>query len=743
MLCYSKPILRTYFWETVLAEPAKNRYPLSMSLIAEVAVPRPIDRTFDYSISDHLGSPSIGVRVRVIFGRDKVVGYLLGLKQESDFEGKLQPLLEVLDDDPILTPESLKLAAWMRDYYLCPIGLVLQAMLPIRLQRAKPSRTKIVELQTDLSQTLRAIEQLRQEAPQQAKLLEALLQNSNPLVKDLLNWTKSSQGPLRSLLDKGWIKLLPKPLEGFQTTFHEKAKDIVLTEAQLNVVNTIGTSLDNRKGAFLLHGVNGSGKTEVYLHAIAEAQKRGFTSMLMVSEISLTAQVIARFRHRLGDGLAILHSGLTDAQRASEWTRLREGEAQVVLGVRSASLVPMENLGLIIMDEEHESTYQQDSPDPRYHARQVSLQRHQLEQTVVVLGSGTPSLTTYHQANKGTLTSLTLPRLVSDKPPDIEVVDISQQRSWCSELLDEALRDILSQGKQAMLFLNRRGFGIAFCKGCRRTQRCPDCDISLVFEAKSVQLRCHYCDHMQTANECQHCGNEVQMIGAGTQRVELSLKRKFETARITRMDSDTIKKGQHGAVLEKFRQGEIDILLGTQMIGVGHDFPNVSLMGIIDADTLLDVPDYRAAERTYQLLSQAAGRAGRGDQPARVILQTRHPDHYVIQHAAKHDFKAFAEEELSFREALQYPPFGELITMLVSHKAEEKLEGVVDQLKQALLSQQLEALGPSKAMPYKWRNAYRTKLLLKLEDAQAVKPLLVSIIKNLGIETHVKFEIDN
>lgn len=708
-------------------------------MIAEVAVPRPIDRTFDYSIPDHLETPSVGVRVRVAFGRDKVVGYLLGVKNESDFEGKLQPLLDVMDDDPILTPESRKLAEWMRHYYLCPIGLVLQAMLPIRLQRAKPSRTKIVELQTDLPQTLRAIEQLRQEAPQQAKLLEALLQSSSPLVKDLLSWTKSSQGPLRSLMDKGWIKLLPKPLEGFQTTFQEKAKDIVLTKEQSNVVNSIGEALDDRKGAFLIHGVNGSGKTEVYLHAIAEAQKRGLSSMLMVSEISLTAQVIARFRHRLGDGLAVLHSGLTDAQRAREWTRLREGEAQVVLGVRSASLVPIENLGLIIMDEEHESTYQQDSPDPRYHARQVSLKRQQLEKAVVVLGSGTPSLTTYYQAQQRKLTALSLPRLVSDKPPEVEVIDIGQQRGWCSEVLDQALKDVLSQGKQAMLFLNRRGFGIAFCKDCRRTQRCPDCDISLVFEAKSVQLRCHYCDHMQSSNDCQNCGKEVQMIGTGTQRVELALKRKFETARITRMDSDTIKKGQHGAVLEKFRQGEIDILLGTQMIGVGHDFPNVSLMGIIDADTLLDVPDYRAAERTYQLISQAAGRAGRGDQPARVILQTRHPDHYVIQHAAKHDFKAFAEEELSFREVLNYPPFGELITLLVSHKSEDRLQKMIEHLKQALIDKQLEPLGPSKAMPYKWRNSYRSQLLLKVSnDNKTIRPLLLSILEDLEMLSFVK-----
>ncbi len=713
-----------------------------MPLIAEVAVPRPIDRTFDYAIPETWKTPSIGLRVRVAFGRDKVVGYLLGVKQESDFEGKLQPLLEVLDDDPILTPESLKLAHWMQAHYLCPIGLILQAMLPVRLHRAKPSRTKIVELKTDLPQTLRAIEQLRTEAPQQAKLLEALLQSSNPLVKDLLSWTKSSQGPLRSLVDKGWVKLLPKPLEGFQATFHEKAKDIVLTEAQSSAVQRIGQALDQRHGAFLLHGVNGSGKTEVYLHAIAEAQKRGLTSMLMVPEISLTAQVIARFRHRLGDGLAILHSGLTDAQRASEWTRLRQGEAQVVLGVRSASLVPMENLGLIIMDEEHESTYHQESPDPRYHARQVSLTRQHLEQAVVVLGSGTPSLTTYHQAQTGKLTSLTLPRLVSEKPPEVEVVDIGHLRGWCSELLDEALKEILSQGKQAMLFLNRRGFGIAFCKSCRRTQRCPDCDISLVFEAKSVQLRCHYCDYTQQANDCQACEQEVQMIGAGTQRVELSLKRKFETARITRMDSDTIKKGQHGSVLEKFRQGEIDILLGTQMIGVGHDFPNVALMGMIDADTLLDVPDYRAAERTYQLLSQAAGRAGRSEQQARVILQTRHPDHYVIQHVQKHDFQSFATEELSLREALQYPPFGELVTLMVSHKQEEKLQEMIGQLKKTLLSQHLEPLGPSKAMPYKWRNHYRSKLVLKLKEAKKVKPLMASIIRDLGMESQVKFEIE-
>lgn len=714
-----------------------------MSLIAEVAVPRPIDRTFDYAIPESWAEPTIGIRVRVPFGRDKVVGYLLGKKTESDFSGKLQPLIEALDEDPVLTPESLQLAGWIRQHYLCPIGLVFQAMLPLRLSRAKPSRTKIVELQINLTQTLRAIEQIKQEAPQQAKLLETLLQHANPLMKDLLAWANSSQGPLRSLVDKGWVKLLPKPLEGFQSSFHERAKDITLSAAQSNALSSIGQALAQRKGAFLLHGVNGSGKTEVYLHAIAEAQKRGMTSILMVPEISLTPQVITRFRHRLGDGLAVLHSGLTDAQRAREWTRLREGEAQVAVGVRSASLIPMENLGLIIMDEEHESTYQQDSPDPRYHARQVSLKRQVLDKSVVILGSATPSLTTYHQAQQGILTHLEMPRLVSEKPPEIQVVDIGQQRGWCSPQLEEAIKEVLSQGQQAMLFLNRRGFGIAFCKACRHTQRCPECDISLVFEAKSVQLRCHYCEYIRQAHDCQQCGQEVQMLGAGTQRVELSLKKKFETARITRMDSDSIKKGQHGAVLEKFRQGDIDILLGTQMIGVGHDFPNVSLMGIVDADTLLDVPDYRAAERTFQLLSQAAGRAGRSDLQSQVIMQTRHPDHYVIHYASEHDYAGFAKEELSLREALHYPPFGELITIVVSHKNEEKCQQMVEQLKEGLHPEKFEALGPSKGMPYKWRGAFRWQLLLKLDDSKSAKSLLHERVKDLGMDAHVKFEIDD
>jgi len=711
--------------------------------IAEVAVPRPLERTFDYRIPEHLSGLLPGVRVRVPFGRDQVVGYVLQRKAHSAFGGKLQPLIDCLDDAPLLSPAALALAHWMVQYYVCPLGLVLQAMLPQRLHPSRPSRNKQVVVARPLPQTLGAIEQLRGVAPQQARLLKTLLGYDNLTVRELLDLTGCSYGPLRGLLLKGWVELQSKPLCGVENRFHERPKALTLNGAQQAAVDAITAAIGRGEGTFLLHGVNGSGKTEVYLNAVRMALETDKMALVLVPEISLTPQLLSRFRSRFGQRLAVLHSALTEAGRAREWSRLCQGEARVVLGVRSASLVPLERLGLIVIDEEHEPSYKQASPEPRYHARTVALQRGKLEGAVVLLGSATPSLETFWRCETGQIQRLSLPeRVVSAPAPRVRLVDMNAVHGWLSPVLERALADTLQAKKQAMLLLNRRGYGVAFCKPCQHTQRCPRCGIVLVFHLKQAQLRCHYCNYVSPHTSCERCGAAFELIGAGTQRVETKLKRLFPSTCVERMDSDTVRRGAHAALLERFRSGQIELLLGTQMIGVGHDFPGVGLMGIVDADTLLSVPDFRAAERSFQLLAQAAGRAGRGEQRAEVIVQTHHPQHYIVQHALRNDYEAFAKEELAFRKAHRYPPYATLIRVSLRHKNEDSALQQALKLQAALADVACDVVGPSKGLPFRWRGRCRWELLLKTEDPKLVKPALLERVKQLGLDKSATLNVD-
>lgn len=712
--------------------------------VAEIAVPRPLRRTFDYALPAELSDPPVGVRVRVRFGREVVVGTLVGKKADSNFGGQLQPVLACVDEDPVLPAQALALARWISKHYVCPLGIVLQAMVPKSLAPAKPSRHKLVELNVDFDRALAAIEALSSQAPQQAKLLASLLNLSQPTVDELLFQTGASHAPLRALVEKGWVALKPQPHAALATGFFETASDVEPTPDQQLAIGQIQQGLRQEEASvYLLQGVNGSGKTEVYLRAVEAAIAGGGLALVLVPEVSLTPQLVARFQHRLGQAVAVLHSGLTPAQRAREWTRLREGEARVLLGVRAASLIPLEGLRLIVIDEEHESTYKQDNSDPRYHARTVVLARGRAENAVVVLGSATPSLWTHHQAQQGALQRLTLPkRVIACDAPHVQVVDMSAQRGWLSPPLEAALEQTLKEGTQAMLLLNRRGFGVAFCKRKRHPQRCPSCDIALVFQLKSAQLHCNYCGFTPKTTTCTQCHSELDFVGLGTQRVEMGLKKRFPTIQIARMDSDSIKRGQHGTLLEGFRLGRIQVLLGTQMIALGHDFPNVQLMGIVNADTLLYVPDYRAAERTFQLISQAIGRVGRGGQAGRVVLQTRNPTHYAIARAAAQDYAGFAKDELAFRQALRYPPFGELCHVTLSHSDSGKAEDMAQRVHEALNRLPgVEAVGPARAMPFVWRGKARWQVWGKVE-ARSVIDSITACLDELDIWPHLSFDVE-
>lgn len=720
--------------------------------IAEVAVPRDVRRTFDYAVPSTLQETlDVGMRVRVPFGHEELVATVVALKAESDFSGELKSIAGAVDAEPTLNEAQLGLARWISERYLAPLGLVLEAMGPKRLLRRDPHVRRHVRLNQSLADTLALIETLRRRAPQQAALLETLIAcEAAPERSELLRAVGCTAGPLKSLETKGIVAVetrsRPHPAVSAWT---ESPSDISLTEEQLEALQTIRAAMDRRRGRFLVHGVNASGKTEVYLQAVQHVLEQNRGAIVVVPEISLTPQLIARLRSRFGDAIALYHSGLTDAQQDREWTRLVDGDVRIAVGVRSAILAPVDNLGLIVVDEEHEGTYKQEDPQPRYHAREVALKRGEIEGATVVLGSATPAIETYERARRGSLQKLTLnERAVGGMPPYVEVVDLGGHDRVLSPRLEAALANRMERGEQAMLLLNRRGFATCvLCRDCRATQTCPQCEIALVYHARGQRLVCHTCGrHFPASSDCRACGSsDVVFLGRGTEQAEHELRATFPNARVARMDSDTIGRGEHGQRLESFRRGEIDILLGTQMIGLGLDFPNATLVGILSADTLLDVPDFRSGERTFQLISQAIGRAGRGGREGQVLIQTNHPEHYAIVHAVSGDYAAFFHEERTYREALGYPPFTRLVKLTSEDKTETKARDRANALYSALdgaLGKGTELLGPFRALPYRLRGIYRWQLIVKTKNLQGTLAQLEPQLREGRFSAPIKVDVD-
>lgn len=719
--------------------------------VAEVAVPRDIDQTFDYRVPAHLGgSVGIGVRARVPFRDEQLVGYVVGLKTESEYPGRLLELQRVLDEHPVIDPDAMRLARWIAEYYVTPLGMVLRAMVPSGLEARAPQTRSFIRLAMPLAATLQAVEELSRTAPQQKAILEALLAHGRELPRGrLLEWVGCSSSPLRALERKGLVAMEERPRSHrVPTQFHERAPALPLSRAQQQCLETICSGIEGGRGRYLLHGVNASGKTEIYVRSVEHALKQGKGAIAIVPEISLTPQLIARFRSRLGERVAIYHSQLTEAQRAREWGRLVRGEAQVAVGVRAAIFAPLERLGLVIVDEEHESTYKQEEPAPRYHARHVALRRAELSGATAVLGSATPSVDSSWRARRGGLELLELKeRVVGGSPPRVRVVDLGGQDQLLTPTLKGAIEQRREKGEQVMLLLNRRGFSsCVLCRDCRTTQRCAQCHIALVYHFRAQRLVCHYCGRRYGVGRCRSCGSgELAFMGWGTEQAELGLNRAFPGMTIARMDSDVVRRGEHGRILESFRQGEIGILLGTQMIGLGLDFPNVTLVGVLSADTLLDRPEYQAGERTFQLISQAVGRTGRGPLSGEVIVQTSHPEHYAIASASRQDYGAFYGEELEYRRALNYPPFSHLVRIRCEDRREERARRTAERLLDSIGGSQLkglETLGPFQALPYRFRGAFRQQLVLKAKSIRALSPVLRESLHALGLWGHVRVDVD-
>lgn len=705
-------------------------------VVVDVAAPGIGDRYFHYKIPpDFISQIHKGTRVMVPFGSRKLLGFVMGFDSSPEVD-KVKEISKVVDPFPLLTGELLDLARWISSLYISPLVEVLKAILPNFYATTKPKEITVIKLAVERDEALSYQEKIKKRAPKQALVLDILLQRGEISLHDLLKASGAGRQSVKTLHEKNLLVLDKKRIirGPFEQKLFGLSPKLKLNQKQSELFEVIKDKIENGlPGTVLLHGVTGSGKTEIYLQAIEEVLNNGKEALVLVPEISLTPQMVKWFRGRFGPLVTVLHSRLSQGERYDQWCRIREGEIKIVIGPRSAVFAPFTNLGIIIIDEEHESTYKQEE-SPRYDARDAAKKRGLFYSCPVVLGSATPSVEAYYHAREGTDQLLSLKERVECRPlPPVEVVDLKEEinrgnRTLFSRTLYENMEIALGRKQQVILFLNRRGFAtFLVCKECGFVLRCSNCSITLTYHASQDLLKCHYCHHeKRVPEECPGCGGSyIRFLGLGTQRVEKGVKDLFPRARILRMDMDaTTHKGAHQDIFQAFKRGEADILIGTQMIAKGFDFPRVTLVGVILADTALNLPDFRSGERTFQLLTQVAGRTGRSSLGGKVIVQTFNPDHYSIKAAKNHDYETFFQKEISLREEFQYPPFTQMIRVVFSSLSEkilsQKAGEFKDMLERALKEQQADMLGPCPCPLSKVRGRYRWHLVIKSQDLQRI-----------------------
>ena len=626
---------------------------------------------------------------------------------------------------------------------------VLELVYQVQDQTTTKTQT-MIELAMPAESIQQAIQELPARSQKVAQLLTYLLASGQPQWEQqaLLAASQVSASSLKTALKHGYVKsqkvsVYRDPLAHLEV---EQSQSRTLTEAQEAVYEQVAQALEaHQEQTFLLEGVTGSGKTEVYLQLMAKASQMGRGAILLVPEIALTPQMVRQVKSRFQTGVAVLHSGLTNSQKYDEWRRIIRGQATIVVGARSSIFAPIRDLGLVIIDEEHETTYKQ-SDTPRYHAREVAIWRCHYHQAPLLLGSATPSLESRSRAQVGRYQHLRLPERVNGRPlPPVTLVDMTKEMAQqttdeLSSVLKDKIADRLAKGQQIVLLLNRRGYAsYMLCRECGQVIQCPRCDISLTYHKHEHRLKCHYCDYQSPVpDRCPNCHSDyLRTFGLGTQKIEELLNQHFPEARVIRMDMDTTrKKGQHEALLDRFRRHEADILLGTQMIAKGLDFETVTLVGVINADTALNLPDFRAGEKTFQLLTQVAGRTGRGRFEGEVLIQTYNPDHYVMQLAQQHDYESFFYYEMKRRHLGHYPPYFYTTLITISSKYQAKAQAMSHQVKQALLASgaPIEILGPSQGAIARINERYYFQLLLKYKDGQVIKESLGAILDQSQLE---------
>ena len=734
-----------------------------------VVIDRGIHRELDYAVPETLAERiGVGSRVRVPFRDKSALATVVATLEQSDAQG-IRPIEAVVGDAPIVSTPLLELGKWMSDYYCCPLETVMRSLLPQVIRKAEvgwkkqlfvqPGR-KIDKPEPDWQ---RELEQLRRRAPRQAELLEAIGQLKAPMpVAKFLRKVSLDNQTLRALVKRGLVELREEAVERDP---HADEQFVATANLQLNLEQTVALkkitdalAAPETARPILLHGVTGSGKTEIYLQAIAVALERGRSAIVLVPEISLTPQTVERFKGRfahLHDAVAVLHSHLSEGERHDEWHKIHAGRARIVIGARSAVFAPLKDLGLIIVDEEHETTYKQEEA-PRYHARDVAVVRAKIEKCAVVLGSATPSLETYSNTTIGKYELATLTQRVDERQmPLMRIVDLRQERrkekilSILSERLSQAIADRLEKREQTILFLNRRGFSTSLlCSNCGKARDCPNCSVALTFHRHSSRLSCHLCGHTAAVpKKCPDCGKDALIYsGFGTEKVEATVSHLFPKATVRRMDADSMTRKQaYRETLRNFRAGKIDILVGTQMIAKGLHFPNVTLVGIINADLALHLPDFRAGERTFQLLTQVAGRAGRGETPGEVFVQTYTPFSPSIQFARHHDFVGYFEQELEFRERCDFPPFKHaiLVTVRSAHEARAKFsaETLARRLREAI-GEKFMLSDATPAPLEKLQGQFRFHILLRGEAITHLSRLVRETLAKLPMPEDVIVSVD-
>jgi primosomal protein N' (replication factor Y) len=695
------------------------------------------DRLYTYAVPRTLQGLLVpGQWVRVPFGPRILVGLFVGPTETAPSGISVKPIAGLLPEIPPIPETLIRLARWAADRYLSTFASALRLLLPAEARRQEVRSLTITHYSLLLDEESVAViaAGVRGRAPRQAELLTYLHRRGGEAsLPDLLSAIgEGVRQPVKVALTRGWIAAASgqKRRDPFAGSAVRAEVPPDLTPEQESALNAILQEVrmpaDSRR-PILVHGVTGSGKTELYLRAIAEVQAEQKQAICLVPEISLTPQMIDRFRSRFGGEVAVLHSALSAGEKFDEWQRIRRGDVSIVVGARSAIFAPFDRVGLIIIDEEHEHSYKQESPAPCYHAREVAEERARLEGAALVLGSATPALESFYRAHSGGYRLVTLAHRVLVRPmPEVTLVDMREElrsgnRSIFSRSLQEALDRTMAAGEQAILFLNRRGYNtFIMCRSCGEAVSCSNCAVAMTYHLGANHLACHYCDQqIRVPTRCPNCeSKQIRHMGAGTERVEEELQRLYPKIRIARMDVDTTRrKGSHAAILEAFGQRKTDVLVGTQMIAKGLDFPGVTLVGVVLADTALNLPDFRAAERTFQLVTQVAGRAGRGVKPGRVVVQTYQPEHYSLLSAKQHDYRSFYEREIEFRKALSYPPYAQLVHMVVSGVEEAKVAAAAQAIEHLLRDHFTgEVLGPAPAPLARLRGQFRYHLVLKAPD---------------------------
>ncbi|MGC3997817.1 MAG: primosomal protein N' [Anaeromyxobacter sp.] len=730
-------------------------------MLVEVAVAAAVRGTFTYRVPTALAPDVVlGQRVAVPFGKSRrATGYVVGFPTAPPEGFELRDVVEVLDRVPPFTPRLVELIRWAEDYYLVPPGELLRAALPPGLNSRKGEAAPVrreVEFAAPGPGAAEALPGLRR-SPAQRAVLDYLVARGRIPVEELKAAFPRGRAALTALSKRGLVLLTSETPVARGGLLAASAPPPALTPAQAEALAQLEAALGTFQ-PYLLHGVTGSGKTEVYLQLIARARARGRGALVLVPEIALTPQLAGRFRARFGDDVALLHSGLSEAERHAEWRRLRSGEAHICVGVRSAIFAPVQDLAVLVVDEEHDGSFKQDD-GPAYHARDLAVVRARGEEAVLVLGSATPSLETLENVRRGRYRSLSLPTRVDDRPmPAVELVDLVKLRrhgvgelpGLLSPALLSAVEDTLAAGQQAILFLNRRGYQtLIVCEACGAEARCTECAVSLTHHARRGVLLCHYCGRSEpVSGRCPACNGVRMGVGVGTEQVEEAVRQAFPQARVGRLDRDVVTTADDtAAVLARFANRELDVLVGTQMVTKGHDFPGVTLVGVVLADTALALPDFRAAERTFQLLTQVAGRAGRGAEGGRVLVQTFNPRSPAVSCAARHDFQAFAEGELERRKALGYPPFGRMMAARV-----EGPEGGARRAAEALaaaarptLGNEVAMLGPAPAALERLRGRWRWHLLFRADTPRAlfrVHAALARVAQRPPGGASIRFDMD-